>query len=255
MSARLTPAGEGDARVRVAELMGLGERLTDLACFILRPTPGSGSRGCSIALLGVLALVFALDLGIGWLADETLAVLEGDGVGFLPVSIEHQSTLAEDLFSYLLIAPILEELLYRGWLTGRCAALRFAVYGFVAEALFIAALFLDEPAADIVGLMAAGVVLAGLLQWLATRDRDRQVTLWFSRNFHWLVWGSSLMFGLIHLGNYEPLTHPLGVLVVLPQTIGGLLLAYTRTRIGLGAAIAQHAAYNAVILAAHYGGW
>ena len=235
--------------------MGLGERLTDLARFILRPTPGSGSRGWSIALLGMLALVFALDLGIGWLADETLAVLEGGDAEVLPVSIEHQSTLAEDLFSYLLIAPIMEELVFRAWLTGRAAALRFAVYGFVAETLLIAALLLDEPAAHIVGLMAVGVVLAGLLQWLATRDRDRQVPLWFSRNFHWFVWGSSLMFGLIHLGNYEPLTHALGVLVVLPQIIGGLLLAYTRTRIGLGAAIAQHAAYNAVFLAVHYGGW
>jgi membrane protease YdiL (CAAX protease family) len=67
------------------------------------------------------------------------------------------------------------------------------------------------------------------------------------------VWGSTLLFGLMHLGNYEPLAHPLGVLAVLPQTIGGLLLAYTRTRLGLGAAMAHHAAYNAVFLAGDYG--
>jgi membrane protease YdiL (CAAX protease family) len=69
------------------------------------------------------------------------------------------------------------------------------------------------------------------------------------------VWGSALVFGLIHLGNYEPLTHPFGVLVVLPQTIGGLLLAYTRARLGLGAAMAHHAMYNAVFLAGDYGWW
>jgi membrane protease YdiL (CAAX protease family) len=81
------------------------------------------------------------------------------------------------------------------------------------------------------------------------------VPAWFTRNFHWFVWGSTLLFGLIHLGNYEPLTHPLGVLVVLPQTIGGLLLAYTRTRLGLRAAMLHHAAYNALFLASDYGWW
>lgn len=239
--------------------MGPGERLADLARFMLLPTPGGGSRGWGVVLLGALTLVFAFDLGIGWLAGKALGGLESDSQGFgdmyLPLAIEQQASLAEDLFDYLLLAPLLEELLYRGWLDGRLAALRFAAYGFAAEALFIAALFLDNPAAQIVGLFAVGVVLAGLLQWLATRDRDRQVPPWFSCNFHWLVWGSSLLFGLIHLGNYEPLTHPLGVLVVLPQIIGGLLLAYTRTRLGLGAAMAQHAAYNAVFLVRDYGWW
>jgi hypothetical protein len=61
--------------------------------------------------------------------------------------------------------------------------------------------------------------------------------------------------GLIHLGNYTPIQHPLGLLIVLPQTIGGLLLAYVRTRLGLGAAMAHHAAYNAVFLAGAYGWW
>ena len=43
------------------------------------------------------------------------------------------------------------------------------------------------------------------------------------------------------------------VLAVLPQTIGGLLLAYTRTRLGLRAAMLQHALYNALYLASDYG--
>ena len=93
------------------------------------------------------------------------------------------------------------------------------------------------------------MALAGLVQWSLTRTRDTAVPAWFKRHFHWFVWGSTLLFGLAHLGNYEALTSPLGVLVVLPQTIGGLLLAYTRTRLGLGAAMAHHAAYNAVFLA------
>jgi hypothetical protein len=37
--------------------------------------------------------------------------------------------------------------------------------------------------------------------------------------------------------------------VVAPQLIGGLFLAYVRTRLGLRAAMAHHAAYNALAMA------
>ena len=100
-----------------------------------------------------------------------------------------------------------------------------------------------------------------LLDWLDDRTGFREIAndaLYekIPGGARWrYVWGSTLVFGLMHLGNYEALTHPLGLAVVLPQTIGGLLLAYTRTRLGLGAAMAHHAAYNAVFLAGDYGWW
>lgn len=230
--------------------MSLRARMADAGRFMVRPTPGREATDLSVAVLAVLALVFALELTIDVLAGETFM---GRGSGFLPSALQRDTTLAEDIFKFLLIAPLLEELVYRGWLSGRVAALRFALYGFAAEALLVAALFLDDGIAHVAALAAAGVALAGLVQWLATRHDDTAVPPWFTRHFHWYVWGSSLAFGLIHLGNYEPITSPLGLLVVLPQTIGGLVLAYARTRLGLGAAMLHHAAYNAVFLAVEFG--
>ena len=234
--------------------MGLRERLADVARFMVRPSPRDAPLPSGGALVLALVAVFAVDLVLASLAAELTALADG-ALPFLPAPIEDDATLAEDLFGFLLLAPVLEELVYRGWLTGRTAALRFASYGFVAQGLFVAALFTDAAAASMLALGAAGLVFAGLVQWLATQERDSAVPAWFTRNFHWFVWGSTLLFGLIHLGNYEPLTHPLGVLVVLPQTIGGLLLAYTRTRLGLRAAMLHHAAYNALFLASDYGWW
>jgi membrane protease YdiL (CAAX protease family) len=153
------------------------------------------------------------------------------------------------------VAPLLEELAFRGWLKGRIAALRFALYGFAAMGLFLAAPYMPAQYVTDVSSAGVGVVFVGLLHWGATRNQGNRVPAWFTRHFHWIVWGSSLAFGLIHLGNYEPLAHPLGLLVVLPQTLGGLVLAYTRTRLGLGAAMAHHAAYNALYLASDYGWW
>lgn len=234
--------------------MGLRERVADAVRFMGRPSPCGAPLPWGRALLVALLAVFALDLALDGLVAAVTEWLDSL-VGFLPAPIEQEATLAEDLFGYLLLAPVLEELVYRGWLTGRIAALRFAVYGFVAEAIFVGALFVPPDMAVTLGLAGVGVAFAGLVHWSLTRDRDTAVPEWFTRHFHWFVWGSTLLFGLMHLGNYEPLAHPLGVLVVLPQTIGGLLLAYTRTRLGLGAAMVHHAAYNAVFLAGDYGWW
>jgi len=245
---------DSDARPLVLQAMTLRERVADIARFALRPTYAVQPLGWGHAAALALLLVFAFDLAL-----DTLVVTATDAwdasAGFLPAQIEYNTTLAEDLFNFLLVAPLLEELVFRGWLTGRVAALRFALYGFAAMGLMIAALYLPADYAVLTALAGVAVAFAGLIHWVATREIESQVPEWFTRYFHWFVWGSSLLFGAIHLGNYEPLTHPLGLLVVLPQTVGGLLLAYTRTRLGLGAAMAHHAAYNAVFLASDYGLW
>jgi membrane protease YdiL (CAAX protease family) len=219
----------------------------DALRFVLRPTPCLARHRWSLALALAVLTVFALDLAIDWAAF--LLIEEWDASAeFLPDALEGEASFAEEAFYALLIAPLLEEAVYRGWLTGRVAALRFAVFGFAAEACFILSLWASEESARLLGILGAGIALVGFVQWVGTRDRDTAVPAWFTRHFPWLVWGSSLFFALIHLGNYEPLASPLGVLVVMPQLIGGLLLAYVRTRLGLRAAMLHHAAYNALVL-------
>lgn len=242
---------DSDARPLVLRAAGLRAQVADIAGFVVRPSfaprPMAWGRAAALAL----AIVFAFDIVLDTLVTVLTEAWDAKA-GFLPEPIELELSLAEDLFSALLIAPLLEELVFRGWLNGRIAALRFALHGFAALGLFTAALYVPEGYQTAVSLAGVAAVFAGLIQWGRTRERDTAVPAWFTRNFQWIVWGSSLLFGLIHLGNYEPLTHPLGLLAVLPQTIGGLLLAYTRTRLGLGAAVVHHAAYNAMFLAGEY---
>lgn len=234
--------------------MNLRERVMDVARWLGRPAfvPQPMAWGKAAAL--VLLAVFALDIAIDTLVSA-LTFAWDDSADFLPMPLEVEKTLAEDLFDFLFLAPVMEELVFRGWLTGRVAGLRFGAYGLAAMGLLTASVFVAAQFAIPLTLAAIAFGFVGLIHWLRTRDTDTAVPAWFTRHFHWFVWGSSLAFGLIHLGNYEPLTHPLGLLAVLPQTIGGLLLAYTRTRLGLGAALAHHAAYNALFLASDYGWW
>lgn len=224
------------------------EWVGDALRFIRRPAPYTARHRWNAALVAALVAVFAFDLAADWLISLAIDAADTAG-GFLPAPIQQDTPFAEELFYALLIAPLLEEAVYRGWLTGRRAALRFAVFGFAAEACFIASLGVDEPSGKFIAGVGAVIAMIGFIQWIATREQDTAIPPWFARHFHWLVWGSSGLFALIHLGNYEALTHPLGVVVVAPQLIGGLFLAYVRTRLGLRAAMVYHAAYNALVLA------
>jgi membrane protease YdiL (CAAX protease family) len=245
---------DAGASALVARGMSLRERVADVARFVARPSYLAQPQAWGGAAVLALLAVFALDMAVDTLAYELIAAWD-ETTGFLPAPIDFPATLAEDLFGFLLLAPITEELAFRGWLSGRIAALRFGACGLAAMGLFMAALYVPYEYQTALSLAAIAMTFAGLIHWSLTRTRDTAVPAWFTRHFQWFVWGSSLAFGLIHLGNYEPLHSSLGLLVVVPQTIGGLLLAYTRTRLGLGAAMAYHAAYNALFLAGDYGWW
>ena len=245
----LTLEGAGDAR---AQGLTLRARLADLARFLMCPSFAAQPMLWGPAAALMLLIVFALDLAADGLVAWLAGVWDAQGT-YLPEPIKEDIPFAEDLFFTLVFAPVVEEALFRGWLTGRIAALRFAAYGMGALALSAAALFVPDAFAIALSLAAFVLAFTGLIHWERARHSDTAVPAWFTRHFHWFVWGSTLLFGLIHIGNFEPLTHPLGLAVVLPQTIGGFLLAYTRTRIGLGAAMAHHAAFNALWMAQEYG--
>ncbi len=227
--------------------MNLRERLVDVARFAVRPTyaaqPMAWSRAAALALMTVFAAACALDW-LTWLAIDWWDAQ----AGFLPPSIRRYDSAGDLAFKALLLAPIVEEALFRGWLSGRVAALRFAAFGIAAHGLFFASLWAVEAWQMPLALGGLVLAFAGLVQWLRRRERETQVPDWFLRHFRWLVWGSSLFFAAIHFGNYAPIADPRGVLVVTSQLIGGLVLAYIRTRLGLGAAIAYHAAYNGLVL-------
>lgn len=223
-------------------------RARDALRFVVRPTPYPDRHAWNAALVAALASIFAMHLAVDWAAVWLLEAW-ANWAGLLPAPQEDRRPFGTIAFSAVLLAPVLEEALHRGWLSGQVAALRFAAYGFAATGCLLAGLAVGEQWRGLCLTLAVLLALAGFVQWLQTRERDRAVPAWFTRHFAALVWASSLFFAAIHLGNYEPVTHPLGVLVVTPQLVGGLFLAYVRTRLGLRAAMLHHAAYNALALA------
>lgn len=143
----------------------------------------------------------------------------------------------------VLWAPLVEELVFR--------------YGLRR----VATLFWLLPAsvcALLAGPQALTIVLTGLIViacWWSQRHtatRHPRPLSWqartrYRRYFFWVVHGSCLVFAAIHLANFSHSSTPLWALplMVLPQWLTGLVLAWIRVRRGFGAAVSLHAVFNA----------
>ena len=158
----------------------------------------------------------------------------------------------------MVAAPLIEEVLFRGWLGGARTSL--------AGLPMLAAVFAALAAMSAMGGVAA-VAMAAVLGFLGTvvgmramglGDAEAQAAR--ERLFPVVFWGSAAIFALAHTLNYtgiDPaaleegqviLGWPLLALAVLLQGLVGLVLGYVRMRFGLVSAIFFHAAYNALFL-------
>lgn len=141
----------------------------------------------------------------------------------------------------VLLAPVAEELAFRGWLTGRVRALWLVGCGFVAAGfLAMVSLHVAEVPASFAVL---GMGIAAPAGWWLLRGRG--VMPGFAKAFPVLVWLSITVFALSHLSNYPKLSWAL-LPMVLPQLWAGMTLSYTRMRIGIFGAMLIHAAANAL---------
>jgi len=98
------------------------------------------------------------------------------------------------------------------------------------------------------GVFAMAVIVAPLLEELIFRG-----PMVYFRNqgyFKIVFWVLTLLFGYVHLSNYEITTSILlfSPFLVMPQIILGAILGFIRVKFGLIWAIALHAIYNFVLL-------
>ena len=140
----------------------------------------------------------------------------------------------------LLWAPLVEELAFRYGLRRPLQALWF-----VPLMLFVVIM---GPQGWTIGLL----VLAVFVAWrgvLITRPYmgDTQWRRDYSQRFGWAFHLSALGFAGMHLNNFNLGAMPFWLMpaLVLPQYLTGLVLGWMRVRLGIGAAIALHALFNA----------
>ncbi len=149
------------------------------------------------------------------------------------------------LFLIVVIAgPIVEELMFRLWLSGS-PRLLIPFFGLILwMALTYSYEQLGWPGPAAMGTMVLLAVIAGVVLICVIALWKRPVPSWYVRIFPAVFWIQALLFGSMHVFNYAG-DNPAALLpFVLPQTVGGLIWGYARIRYGWWANIAMHMAYN-----------
>jgi hypothetical protein len=221
----------------------IAETATLLWSFLRRPSIHLPRHAGAWLPVVPLLTIFAIDLGIDFLVSLMLDVSIAAGHE-PPTQIPMDWTYWPDVFSLLLLAPVTEELQFRGWLNGHRRNLVLAAVVFPpAYALYL----LPYEQVELAGWLSLAtlvLLVAGSVWWARQPGGAETIPPWYARFFPVILWGSTLAFGVIHFALYSDFAWGLDLLYVVPQTLGGIMLAFTRLRLGLRAAMIHHALFN-----------
>ena len=140
----------------------------------------------------------------------------------------------------VLAAPLAEEIIFRGWQTGRPRALWLVFSVLLGAGAIMAAQQAGSDAGVVLSLLAVLFVIAG--GWTALRKR-RAAPRWFEAAYPVIFYLVAGGFALAHLGNY-PAMSLVAVPMILPQLWAALVLGFMRMRFGLFASILAHGLSN-----------
>lgn len=147
------------------------------------------------------------------------------------------------IVAVLVLGPVIEEIMFRGWLTGTWRALigTVAVLAVFYMGPRVTKNVMDAPFLALqFGFLAFGLTIF----WALASRRTSSPINGFERLFPLMFWGQGAVFGMLHFRNLYSDTIILPLLMSLPLVVCGWLWGYARVAIGLPAALVLHMAYN-----------
>lgn len=209
--------------------------------FLMRPT--LAEAGACAAPSSMLLRIYTLDIVLMALLMLAAGAVAAAGIELPETALAGMEITIWIALGAIIAAPVLEEILFRGWLSGKPGHV-FALVSLAAGAGIFTAIGDDKPLVSlpflVIGFAAALVLLIVL--------RRKPPMGWFTRAFPLFFWIATAAFALIHLGNFEEVSLWL-LPLVLPQFILGALAGYVRVQIGLWGAIVLHMMHNATLIA------
>lgn len=155
------------------------------------------------------------------------------------------------LFMAVILAPLIEELLFRSWMGikwGILIVLPFLLWG-VSLAIFVSEKSLAfQYDVMCMAAISALLIVYGRAYW-RTAKLEHHHEKAVERVFPFIFWVTAAVFGLVHLSNFKlENIGLLGVIIILPQFFVGAVLGYVRMRYGFISAILFHAGYNGILI-------
>lgn len=225
--------------------------LSDVTRYIFAPRFLSQRHAVDAAGLRHLVQLLFACLFIMLILSGLVGVIISSVLGSVPDNVNQtlgQSDPRMLLLMGILIAPVIEELMFRSWLGGpRAAILGLPILAAALAVLATVGVDLLPSVSFGLAIVLALLILAVARQY-ASQTTERQ-SIARRHLFPYAFYGSAILFALLHLSNYEGgLSSPIMLLAVFPQAIVGLLLGYVRMRFGILAAIVFHAVYNSFLI-------
>lgn len=218
--------------------------LRGFAAFVARPSLGepyrTGATARIVLASWLLVFSFAATALIALLALP-LILLSGAAPGEGLRALGERSAFSVFVV-VVILGPLIEEMLFRGWLTGTLRALGGAT---TFLAIVFGGAWLLRNFGFPTGLAAqAGFAAIGYLAFLAIERSGRGDHQWFNPVFPSTFWLQGVLFGALHFANIASDSVLLPLLMTFPLMICGWLWGYARVVLGFEAAWALHMAYN-----------
>jgi membrane protease YdiL (CAAX protease family) len=222
---------------------------------VLRVVQSRWDRDVFQRLVFLVLFDAMLTLPITWLLTGYDSFIEDGLSRELPsyVAFEDDSFFEMLVFA-VLIAPLFEEVLFRGWLTGKWKHLLIGGAWMIWIVFGSFIITIDDS--DEAGAMLAISMIVLLIvttSVLLVKRKDQRLSPVLEKQFAGTFWTSSAIFGLVHLTNYEYDNYWLVIPYVFPQFLAGIVWGYARINYGLWAGILLHAASNFWIVCLYFG--
>lgn len=226
------------------------------AAFLKRPRLPTRAQPPSGASFRAVLRMLGLDLAAMAVLITLATVVVAAGIELPATALENMDISWLIVALVVIAAPLVEEVAFRGWLSGRPGHV-FALLALVAAlGSLVAMVALNQATGVGVLLMAVAlpVFFLGLAAVVFWRWRSRPVMGWFARVFPLFFWLSTAGFACVHLLNYDEGSLYVLLPLVLPQFVTGSILGYLRVNYGLWAAMLLHALHNGAGMAMVLGG-
>ena len=157
-----------------------------------------------------------------------------------------------DLSRILMVAifgPFFEELLFRSWLRKRWSILSIPLLLILIYAFIIVQgldILTDKTMFYII--MITFIIYAFVIYNVLSRKKLAHALI--EKSFPIIFWITALLFGLVHLSNFNSLNGigPVAVLLVLPQIISGIFYGFICMRFSFSASFLMHSVWNGSIV-------
>lgn len=213
--------------------------------FVADPVLPDQASGFSSAALAAVLRLYAIDLALMIVLLSMAGLAVAAGFELPANALEELEIGPAIIFAIVIIAPLAEEIVFRGWLSGRPAHLALVLLLAIGALAVPFVGGITQGSAIGMVLAAAGVAALAVLAWWNLRQAPPPG--WFRVAFRWIFYASAALFACAHLLNYAEGGAVL-LALVLPQFIAGLIFGFARVQYGLWASIALHVLHNATFI-------